>query len=135
MHQCQRFYGLPTDEQIENYQEELTVLLHGGYVKSYEFGFKTRDDRRVVSWYYTVGPAGDLEGSRSGGLYPSAEIADAVTFNFLSYSDPWFSLSGTEKVNIKAKHSVRRSDGVPVLATLAIRPQIDGYVVPNLLFL
>lgn len=113
MHQCQRFYGLPTDEQIENYQQELTVLLHGGYVKSYEFGFKTRDDRRVVAWYYTVGPAGDLEGGRSGGLYPSAEIADAVTFNFLSYSDAWFALSGTEKANIKAKHSVRRSDGVP----------------------
>ncbi len=113
MHRCPRFYGLPTDEQIENYQQELTVLLHGGYRKSYEFGFKTKDDRRVVSWYFTVGPAGDLEGGRSGGLYPSAETAHAVTFNFLGYSDAWVALSGTEKATIKAKHSVRRSDGVP----------------------
>jgi Bacterial HORMA domain family 1 len=43
MHQCQRFYGYPTDTQIENYQQELIVLLHGGYMKSYEFGFKTTD--------------------------------------------------------------------------------------------
>jgi len=49
MHQCQRFYDKPIDTQIENYQEELTVLLHGGYVESYEFGFKTMDERRVVS--------------------------------------------------------------------------------------
>src|SRR5258708_34683753 len=73
MHQCQRFYGHLTDAQIENYQQELTVLLHGGYVKSHEFGFKTKDRRRVVSWYYTVGPAGNLEGSRSGALFPTRD--------------------------------------------------------------
>jgi hypothetical protein len=67
----------------------------------------------VVSWYYTIGPAGDLEGGRSGGLYPSANIAGAVTFNFLSYSDAWFALSGTEKASVRAKHSVRRNDGTP----------------------
>src|SRR6266699_3763453 len=85
MHQCQRFYRQPTEKQIENYQQELVVLLHGGYVKSYEFGFQTKDERRVVSWSYTVSPSGDLEGGRSGGLFPSADISDAALFNFLTY--------------------------------------------------
>jgi len=113
MHQCQRFYGEPSDSQIEAYQEELTVLLHGGYVTSYEFGFKTKDDKRVVSWYYTVGVAGDLEGGRSGGLYPSANVASAVIFNFLSYSTKWSLLGDAEKTKVKANYSVRRTDGHP----------------------
>lgn len=113
MHQCQRLYGRLTDTAIENYQEELTVLLHGEYVKSYEFGFKTKDERRVVSWFYTVGPSGDLEGGRSGGLFPSADISSAVLFNFLSYSSKWFDLSSTERAKIKASYSVQRTDGSP----------------------
>ena len=113
MHQCQCFYGHLTDAEIEAYQEELTVLLHGEYVQSYEFGFKTRNGRRVVSWYYTVGPAGDLEGGLSGGLFPSADITNAVMFNFLSYSSKWTALSTREKEEIRAKYSVRRTDGTP----------------------
>ncbi len=113
MHQCRRFYGQPTDTQIENYQQELIVLLHGGFVSSYEFGFKTKNGLRVVSWSYTVGPSGDLEGGRSGGLFPSADISNAVTFNFLSYSSAWFSLSTVERDKVKANYAVKRTDGSP----------------------
>lgn len=113
MHQCQQLYGHLTDTAIENYQEELTVLLHGEYVKSYEFGFKARDERRVVSWFYTVGPSGDLEGGRSGGIFPSADISNAVLFNFLSYSSKWFDLSIEKRAKIKASYSVQRTDGSP----------------------
>ena len=113
MHQCQRFYDKPTEAQIASYQEELTILLHGGYVESYEFGFKTKDERRVVSWHYTVGSSGDLEGGRSGGLFEAAEVSGAVTFNFLAYSSKWFRLSQVERDRIKASYSVRRTDGEP----------------------
>jgi hypothetical protein len=113
MHQCQRFYGYPTDAQIESYEQELTVLLHGGYVKSYEFGYKTKDERRVVSWQYTVGPSGNLEGGRSGGLFAAANVSGAVTFNFLSYSSKWDSLSQAEKEKVKSNYTVRRTDGSP----------------------
>lgn len=113
MHQCQRFYGHLTDTKIENYQQELTILLHGGYVQSYEFGFQTRDERRVVSWFYTVSSSGNLEGGRSGGLFPSADIADAAMFNFLSYSSKWFALSNVERDKIKASYPVQRVEGSP----------------------
>ncbi len=111
MHQCQQFYGSPSNEKIDNYKEELIVLLFGGYVESYEFGFQTKDERRVVSWSYAVGPSGNLEGGRSGGLFPSADISDAVTFNFLSYNSKWFALSNAERDKIKASYPVQRVDG------------------------
>ena len=113
MHQCHRFYGQPTEKQIENYQQELIVLLHGGYVQSYEFGFKTTDGRRVVSWSYTVSPSGDLEGGRSGGLFSSADISKAVSFNFLTTSTAWSNLPTVERDKIKASYPVHRTDGSP----------------------
>jgi hypothetical protein len=113
MHQCRLFYNYPTDAKIKDYEQELVVLLHGGYVESYEFGFKTKDGRRVVSWYYTVGPSGDLEGGRSGGLFPSADISGAVTFNFLSRSAAWSALSKKEREEIEASLPVRRTEGSP----------------------
>src|SRR4051812_2370072 len=109
MHQCQQLYRHFTDKDIENYQEELTVLLHGGYVESYKFGFKTKDGQRVVSWFYTVGPSSDLEGSRSGGIFPSADISGAHLFNFLSYSSKWSALSATEREKVRDGYSVRRT--------------------------
>jgi hypothetical protein len=111
MHQCQKFYDYPTDAKIKDYEQELVVLLHGGYVESYEFGFKTCDERRVVSWLYTVGPSGDLEGGRSGGLFPSADISNAVMFNFLSCNAEWFALPKIERDKIEASYPVQRTEG------------------------
>lgn len=114
MHQCQRLYGYPTDAtKIKNYEQELVILLHGGYVESYEFGFKTSDGRRVISWFYTVGPSGSLEGGRSGGLFPTADISSATTFNFLSHSSAWFALPQRERDKIETSLPIQRTNGSP----------------------
>jgi hypothetical protein len=113
MHQCQWFYGHLTDRQIENYEQELVILLRGEYVESYEFGFETRDGQRVVSWFYTVGPAGDLQGGRSGGLFPTADISEAVPFNFLSHNSAWTALPQEERDRIEASLPVQRTEGKP----------------------
>lgn len=112
MNQCQRLYGRLSDTEIEEYQEELAVMLHGGYVKSYEFGFKA-EGKRVVSWYYTPGPAGDLEGGRSGGIYAAADISSASFFNYMDYTSAWYALSEVERNKIRSGHSIRRTSGDP----------------------
>lgn len=113
MHQCLQFYGQPTDAKISEYEQELVILLRGEYVASYEFGFQTNNERRVVSWFYAIGPAGDLEGGRSGGLFSAADIPEATLFNFLSYSTKWSALSEKEKDKIKAGYQIQRVDGAP----------------------
>jgi hypothetical protein len=114
MEQCRRLYGEPSSAQIEVYREELVAMLHGGYISKYEFGYQTRDERRVVSWLYTVTADGDLEGGqRSGGLYARADISNATMFNFLTTNSDWFALGTSGQDKVKEEHSIRRVTGEP----------------------
>lgn len=113
MYQCYRFYGEPAESKISAYQDELVVMLAGGYVAEYEFGFK-KDGQRVVSWHYRVSAGGDLVGGtddRSGGIYARASVAGAVAFNFMTYSPAWTALTDTQKANVRSQHSVNRGSG------------------------
>ncbi len=113
MYQCHKFYGQPSEAQISKYQDELIVMLAGGYVDEYEFGFK-KNDQRIVSWQYRVNASGDLVGGnddRSGGIYARADIGGAVYFNFMSYSRAWFDLTSADKSSVKAKHPISRGTG------------------------
>ncbi|WP_375406800.1 hypothetical protein [uncultured Amnibacterium sp.] len=113
LYQCCKFYGEPSESQIEKYQEELIVMLAGGYVKEYEFGFK-KSGNRILSWQYRVSPSGDLVGgadNRSGGIYARADVSGATHFNFMSYSQAWFDLNAAGKGAVNAKHPIERSVG------------------------
>jgi hypothetical protein len=110
MHQCQLLYKSPSDVSIALFNEELIVLLHGGYVKRYEFGFQTASDQRVVSWQYQVSAAGNLEGGRSGGLYAKANISAASWFNFLWYSDKWTTAA---RNSVEGSYQLNRVAGEP----------------------
>jgi hypothetical protein len=113
LYQCRNFYGEPSEAQISKYQDELIVMLAGGYVREYEFGFK-KNDLRIVSWQYRVNASGDLVGGaddRSGGIYARADTSGATHFNFMSYSQAWFDLTSGEQNNVKAKHPVSRGTG------------------------
>lgn len=112
MDQCRRLYGEPSTAQIEAYREELVVMLHGGYISNYEFGYQTSGERRVVSWLYAV-TRGDLEGGRSGGLYTQADISGATMFNFLTTNTDWSRLGASGQEAVKQRHSIRRITGEP----------------------
>lgn len=112
MHQCRRLYGDPTEADIAAYNEELVHMLAGKYVSSYEFGYQ-KGDKRIVSWYYTITAAGDLEGGRSGGLYAKADISGASWFNFMTTNYSWSVLNEAGKNAVRAKHSVKRVTGDP----------------------
>ncbi|HTW09943.1 MAG TPA: hypothetical protein VME46_20745 [Acidimicrobiales bacterium] len=112
LYQCRRLYGDPSESSVVKYNDELVVMLLGDYVASYEFGYE-KGDRRVVSWYYTITPAGDLEGGRSGGLYAQAEISGARWFNVMTTSSTWSKLTEAQREGVRAKHSIRRAIGDP----------------------
>jgi len=113
MHQCRQFYLVPSEAGILQYQQELIVLLAGKYVSKYEFGFKTVDDKRIVSWLYEVTSAGSLEGGPSGGLHANADISKGKWFNFLTTNTDWSKLSESQQAAVNAQHEVSRTVGEP----------------------
>jgi len=114
MHQCNLFYSKgPTSAAIANYEQELVAMLAGGYIDSYEFGFRTSAGNRVLSWKYTVGVSGDLEGGRYGGLYAQADLGGASLINFMTTNSKWAGLSATDKSKVDDKHHVHRVEGDP----------------------
>src|SRR5262245_45370402 len=111
LYQCHLLYDHPSSGSIEAYEEELTTLLADGYVETYEFGFKS-NEKRVLSWHYTVGPAGDLVGdSRSGSLARGVDIGNAQYFNFLTYTDEWWKLSAAARDGVKTGLPFQRTSG------------------------
>lgn len=111
LYQCSLLYDRPSAESLPAYEEEFVTLLAGGYVESYEFGFR-RDGGRVLSWHYTVGAGGELEGdSRSGSLLRGVDLGNARYFNFLTHSYAWFALPETERDSIEAALPFQRTAG------------------------
>lgn len=113
MSQCRFFYEKPSEANIVRFRDELVVMLAGEYVDRYEFGFKTADDRRAVSWRYRVTASGDLEGGRSGGLHAKADISKAQWFNFMWTNVAWWDLTEAARDRVRAEHEINRGDGEP----------------------
>ena len=90
LYQCSMFYDHPSEDSLADYETELVEMLAQEYVSTYEFGFKT-GDKRLLSWHYTIGPDGGLHGdSGAGNLHAKASVAGADYFNFMTYSDKWW---------------------------------------------
>lgn len=113
LYQCSRMYGMPSETSIPDLQADLAVMLTGGYVATYEFGFK-RDGKRVLTWYYAVDSSGNLVGGnddRSGGIYAHADVSDAEYFNFMTYSQKWTDLNSDGRTRVKSQHNINRGTG------------------------
>lgn len=107
---CSRHYDSPKAGSLDAYQDELVQLLHKGYLETYEFGFK-KNDKRVISWYYTVSASGDVEGGSPGGVHARAKIEGAIFFNFVTYSSKWWELSAEKKSKFKEGLDIERGNG------------------------
>ena len=111
LHLCAAYYDRPSESDIAAYSEELAILLTDGYVEQYEFGFK-KDGRRVLTWRYTVELDGSISSDdRAGKLLPSIDVSGASFYNFLSYSDKWFSLPTSIKKAVKKDLPIERTTG------------------------
>jgi len=111
LYQCYLMYDRPDASAIPDYETELVEMLANSYVETYEFGFK-KNDRRIVSWRYTVGPDGGLHGDdTAGGIYAKASVADATYFNFMSHSSAWFALTSAQQTTFENGLPFQRSSG------------------------
>lgn len=118
----QRFYGYPSDSNIEDYEAEVVQLLKGGYLKEITYGFRRNGDWIEPTLQYT---ARNLVGSPSsdddpGKVRPGANVNGASFYSYLKYSDAWFDLSTSEREAFKKDLPFNRSN--------APEPAVNGYM-------
>jgi hypothetical protein len=118
----QRFYGHPTDQEIDDYETELTLLIKDGYLETVTYGFRRGDLWIEPTLKYT---ARDLAGASSidedpGRIRPGADVGGAYFTSYLTYSSSWSLLSTAERNAYKDLLPVRRS-GAP-------EPGVNGHM-------
>lgn len=106
----QRFYGRPTDKEIDDFVAELIAFLVAGYLDSVEYGFRTALGQRVVSLLYQVDRSGNLTtDDRAGGVYARADISNATWFSYLTHHSSWESLTPLDRERFEARLPIHRT--------------------------
>lgn len=118
----QRFYGAPSDADIEAYQAEITSFIKEGYLGTVTYGFRKDGKWIAPTLRYT---ARDLAGGTAddddpGRVPPGADTTGATFYSYLTYSPAWDELPAAEKESFK--------EGLPFQRTGAPEPAISGYL-------
>jgi hypothetical protein len=118
----QRFYGLPNDSDIEDYEEEIVQMLKAGYLKKVSYGFKKNGSWIEPSLHFEAKDLGGLASADDdpGRIRPGADISGASFYSYLTYSNAWWSLTEGERTAFKR--------GLPFFRGGADEPGINGYL-------
>jgi hypothetical protein len=116
----QRFYKALTDEQINQYEEEVIALLKGGYLDQVTYGFKRDNSWIEPTLRYT---AKDLLNTQDdddpGRIIPGRDVSGAGFYSYLKYNSAWDALPQADKDKFKSQ--------LPFKRTGADEPGVDGY--------
>lgn len=124
LRQMQCFHGRPSDTEIEEYIEELTELIVGGYLASVEYGFQKNNGWAVALRYVVLSDGTLSQDERAGRVSPFANTSGASWYSYLRRTDKWWRLSNSERQQVENAIPVKRS-GAPEPSTGA------GYWVPQ----
>ena len=104
-----RLYGKPSLAAIDDYQQELTILLKYDAIDSVVYGFKRNGLWTMVSTRYVALPGGAMEvDDDPGRIKPNHDVSGAHFSSFLSYSSRWFAMPQSERDAIKQQIPVNR---------------------------
>lgn len=93
----QRFYGRPSDDEINAYEAELVALLKEDYLRAITYGFK-RDGKWVEALRYRGLSGGVLVADDDPGkLRPGADVSGCPFSSFLEYNGRWFALTDADQ--------------------------------------
>jgi hypothetical protein len=108
----QSFYGLPSDKSIDDYEEELAVLLNHDVLAWVEYGFQRNGKWTEAAVRYTALPGGTLVASDDPGkIRPNLDVAGAQFTSFLDYNSNWYKKSEAERAAIAAQRPFTRGTG------------------------
>ena len=97
----QRFYAMPNDEQIKDYERELVALLMGDYLDKIEYGFMT--DSRVwrLALRYQARYGGVLISDDDPGSIPlGVDLSGCRFHSFFIGTQKWEYLSEHDRVRV-----------------------------------
>ncbi|GAA4667926.1 hypothetical protein [Amycolatopsis dongchuanensis] len=108
-------YGRPVLTDIDDYTEEVALLLRDGYLGTVDYGFK---DTSANVWKlrlrYTATTGGQLLDSRPGSLPARASVTGHGWSSYLTYSLKFQLLTSTQQATVK--------DGLPITRVGAAEP-------------
>lgn len=102
-------YGRPTLADIDDYTEEVALLLREGYLATVSYGFKDlATDEWKLRLRYTATTGGQLVDSRPGSLPTAAAVANYSFYSYLTYSQKYLDLPASQQVLVKAALPIQR---------------------------
>jgi hypothetical protein len=115
-----RMYGGLTDQEIDDYEEEVVALLKAGYLKEVTYGFKRGGTWIEPTLRYT---AEELllgaDDDDPGRIRPRKDVSGAYFHSYLKYSAAWDKLTQAEKETFKGRLPFQRKG--------TEEPSVDGY--------
>ena len=102
-------YGRPALDDIDDYAEEVALLLRDGYLDAVSYGFM---DASTNEWKlrlrYTATTGGNLVDSRPGALPTAAAVSTYLFYSYLTYSQKFLDLPGSQQASVKADLPIKR---------------------------
>lgn len=116
----QRFYGRPSDAEIEEYETEMIELLRNGYLGTVTYGF-IKDGKWIEPTIKYNAMQLTLDMDDDPGRVPvGANINGAYFHSYLTYSSKWNNLSWDDQDKFKK--------ALPFYRGGADEPTINGYL-------
>lgn len=101
LRQFKSFYDTPTEQKIDQYVQELVILLKGKYIASIDYGFK-KGNTWVLAVSYTVNTAtGQLIDDNPGRIPAGKDVSGASFGSYLRHSSNYYALSTNEQANLE----------------------------------
>lgn len=106
----QRFYGKPSNDEINAYEAELVALLKEDYLRAITYGFK-RNGKWVEALRYRGLSGGVLVADDDPGkLRPGADVSGCPFSSFLQYNERWFALTDTDRQQFRKTLPIQRTN-------------------------
>jgi hypothetical protein len=106
------YYGRPTLAKIDDYVEEVALVLRDGYLDNVSYGFR---DPSTNEWKlrlrYRATEGGQLLSSPVGKLPATATVAELAFHTFLIHSSTYLALSPEQQAKVEATLPVARDGG------------------------
>ena len=123
----QRFYGRPTDYQIEVFDLEIVEFMKAMYLETVTYGYMRNNRWIEPTLRYTAFELANKDiGDDPGRIQPNANVKDATFYTYLVYSHNWNMLSLAETDSFEKN--------LPVQRIVEPEPGIDGYLNQDLAY-